>query len=338
MEPQPKTSRMTERRPVLSIITVTWNHRAELGPWLKAMRRCLAESPFAVECIVVDNDSADGTAEFVEEALPGARVIRSGRNAGFAVGCNIGMEAARGRYLLLLNPDAFADAKVFSRMVSFLRRNPRVGALGCTLLHGDGRPQISAYADLSPLSYLVNQSMFYPIVEAVRKRVLDRMSVPRRPRRVAWLMGACIMVPRGVYRQVGGFDPGYFMYSEDADWCRRIRDAGHAVVFHPGLSIHHGQKGSARRAPEWCFRRLYRSVLVYTHKHLTPGERRTLRLTMLGDMVLRLPAYWLVGLVKPDRRGAMAERRASVRRMIRLILVDDPDLFVDPPPSRSKPA
>lgn len=325
------------RRPVLSIITVTWNHREEIDSYLRPMQQAVAEAGFPIEVIIVDNDSADGTAEYIRQAAPWVRVIESGRNAGFAVGCNIGMAAARGRYLLLLNPDAFANATALRAMVAYLARHPRVGAVGCTLLHDDGRPQVSAYAELSPLSYLLNQSFFYPMLERLRKALLAVIPGDRtRPRRCGWLQGACVMVPRHVYTQVGGFDPAFFMYCEDTDWCRRIRDTGRTIVHLPAVAIGHRQKGTSRRAPEWSFRRVYRSVLLYSNKHHRGAERTLFRAAMLTDMLARVAVYTLLSFLMPGRRQFLRARVRSVLRMIAIIRAGDPDLYVDPPPGRSQ--
>ncbi len=326
---------MTSRdssQPTLSLITVTWNHRGELEPYLAALEKSRAETSLQLEPIIVDNASSDGTAASIREQLPWAVVIENATNTGFALGCNIGLERATGEYLMLLNPDAFVNSKALEGMVAFLRDHPRAGAVGCTLLHDDGRPQISAYAPLGATSYLLNQSFIYPVLEKLKKLIALVIPPGRKPRRCGYLMGACIMLRRDVYTKVGGLEPSYFMYSEDADWGERIRRAGHDVVFLPHLTMEHRQKGSSRRAREFTFRRLYRSTVHYANRNLTGAAHRNLMLVMKLDMTLRIPIYWVLSLALPGRREALRERIRSVRRLLAIIDARDPDLFEDPPP------
>lgn len=313
-----------ERLPILSIITVTWNHRDEIEEYLEAIESAGKSCRYPIELIIVDNASSDGTAQFVKERLPWAKVIENQSNTGFAVGCNIGLEAAMGDYLLLLNPDAFAEGSALEAMMRFLVKNNRVGAVGCLLRHDDGLPQISAYSEMGPLSYALNQSMLYPVRERLRKFFFRLGIRRRRPYECGWLMASCTLVPRAVYEKVGGLEPSFFMYCEDADWCQRIRVAGHAVIHMPNVSIRHRQKGSTKRAPEYTFRRVYRSVLHYANRQVHGFRREVFQFVMLTDMYLRLPVYRLV--------GGREERVNSVRQLIAIIKARDPDLFDDPPP------
>lgn len=314
----------------LSLITVTWNHRDEIAEFLDAVRGVLEVMP-SVELIIVDNASDDGTAEFVQDYLPAARVIANEENRGFAGGCNDGLAAADGDYLMLLNPDCFAEAEALAGIVRYLRRHPDVGATGCRLLHDDGLPQISSYSPVSATSYFLNSSILYPFFERAKKLLFRLMPGGKRPRRVGWLMGSCIAVGADIYREIGGLEESYFMYAEDADWCERIRRAGYDVVFLPGLTMTHRQKGSSRRAAEFTFRRLYRSYIHYANRNLRGLNKRLFLTAMMVDMIVRIPVYMLLSIVKPDRK----ERLHSVRKLIACVWASDPDLFDDPPPGRT---
>jgi hypothetical protein len=314
--------------PLLSLITVTWNHREELDGYLAAIERCRATWRDRLELVIVDNASADDTAGFLAQRVPWANVIRNGVNAGFAEGCNIGLAAARGDFLMLLNPDAEVNDRALSGMIRFLRRNPRVGAVGCQLLHDDGLPQISAYPRITASSYLRNSSIAYPLFERLRKLQWKLGLGPKGPVRCGWLMGACVVVPRAVYQRVGGMDATYFMYSEDADWCERINQAGRWNVYLPQLTMRHRQKGSSRRAPEFTFRRLYRSALLYANKNLRGTEYAAFVTAMAADMIVRLPVYAAYSLIRPERRA----RLGSVWQLLRMVIARDPNLITDAPP------
>ncbi len=321
-----------EHRPHLSIISVAWNHADEIGEFLSGTAEAITRSGLRGEIIIVDNASRDGTADMIAERFPGVLLIRNEANRGFAEGSNQGLAVARGRHLLLLNPDARANGSALRALVRFLDRHPAVGAVGCALLHDDGMPQQSAFPRLSPCSYILNHSMIYPVIEEARKR-LWRLGLRRhRPYRTGWLQGSCLAVRRRVYTEVGGLDPSYFIYCEDADWCERIRVAGHAVVHLPNIAISHRQKGSVRRAPEFCFRRVYRSLLHFANLHRRGFEHAAFRAVMTADMAARLPVYALLALLRPSRRAALEERRASVRLLLRVLRHGDPDFLPDAPP------
>ncbi|MCC6546473.1 glycosyltransferase family 2 protein [Candidatus Sumerlaeota bacterium] len=316
----------------VSIVTVTWNHRREIDPYLDALQRTCTESAHNLEIIVVDNASSDGTAAYIRGRDPAVDVVENPVNSGFAEGTNIGLRRGRGDHLMLLNPDALLNAKALDGMIAFLREHPKVGAVGCALMHEDGKVQISAYPPMDAKSYLLNQSLIYPMIEKVRKYLLRAMGPAKKAQGCGYLMGACVIVPRRVFEEVGGMEPSYFMYCEDADWGARIRAAGWKVVYLPYLTMTHGQKGSSRRAPEFTFRRLYRSVVHYANRNLKGAARRRLLAVMRVDMRVRLPIYALLGLISPSKRQRYAERRESVRKLIRIASTGDPDLFDDPLP------
>lgn len=320
------------RRPHLSIVSVAWNHADEIGEFLSATAAAIAQAGLRAEIIIVDNASRDGTADLIEQRFPGVLLIRNARNRGFAEGSNQGLAAATGRHLLLLNPDARPNGPALRALVRFLDRHPSVGAVGCALLHHDRMPQQSAFPRLSPCSYILNHSMIYPLFEEARKRLWRLGLRRRRPYRTGWLQGSCLAVPRRVYTDLGGLDPSYFIYCEDADWCERIRVAGHAVVHLPNIAMSHRQKGSVRRAPEFCFRRVYRSLLHFANLHRRGIEHAAFRAVMTADMAARLPAYALLAALRPSRRAALAERRASVRLLLRVLRNGDPDFLPDAPP------
>ncbi len=304
-------------RPRLSIVTVFWNSADDLEPFFGAIERAAAALPFSIEIVAIDNASSDGTPDLVANRASSVpvRLIRNDGNAGFAAACNQGLEQARGEFLLLLNPDCEAGAEALAGMVRLLERHPRIGVAGCRLLHEDGLPQHSWHAEPSALSYWATHSLVSPLCLRVRK-LLHRYERRPRPFHTGWLMGACMMTRRDAYRDVGGLDPEYFMYSEDMDWCRRMRDAGLHVVHDPRVSLVHRHGTSAWRLPEFAFRRLYRSLLMYTKKHHGPLRNISLRAAVVLDMCLRLPVYVATG---------NARRIESVRAVVGIFLSNRPE-------------
>ena len=316
--------------PLLSIITIFWNSCEDVTPFFGAINEARASLPFGIEVIAVDNASEDGTADAISDEFAWVHLIRNAENLGFAQACNQGIAQATGEFLLLLNPDCEANAEALAGMKDFLESHPRAGAAGCTLLHGDGLPQNSYHREPSWWSYWGTHSLFSPLILRIRKalhaRRLRRQTA--RPISVDWLMGACLMVPRHVAGEVGGLDSTYFMYGEDVDWCRRIRDAGYRIVHLPQWRIVHHHGTSSRHSPEFAFRRLYRSLLMYMHKHLHGVPARLLRYAVVLDMLLRLPIHTL---------GREHERLQSVRRVLAMYRYNNPTLFPENRPQPEAP-
>ncbi|MCB2155425.1 glycosyltransferase family 2 protein [bacterium] len=316
--------------PLLSIITIFWNSRDDVPSFFGAVEKAREALDFEIEVLAIDNASEDGTADAIAKQFPWVHLIRNDENLGFAQACNQGLAAATGDYLLLLNPDCEANSKALAGMIEFLKKHPRVGAAGCTLLHGDGLPQNSYHREPSWWSYWGTHSLISPLVLRIRKALHVRRLRSRkaRPIYVEWLMGACLMVPRPVAEEIGGLDPTYFMYGEDVDWCRRIRDAGYRIAHLPQWRIVHHHGTSSRHSPEFAFRRLYRSLLMYMHKHLHGVPAKALRYAVVLDMLMRLPIHML---------GRESERLESVRRVLAMYRYNNPTLYPEDRPRPEAP-
>ncbi len=319
--------------PLLSVVTISWNQKEDIIEYLEAMSEAKENCKFPVEMILVDNGSVDGTPELIESEYPWVKLIRNEKNEGFAVGCNVGLHAATGDYLLLFNPDARANGRAFEGMIKFMEKHPQVGGVGCQLLHDDGLPQQSAFEELSPLSYVRFHSALYPLIEKLRKFAYRvKLIGSSKPYGCGWVQASCLMVPRAVYEQVGDLEASFFIYCEDTDWCHRIRRSGYRIVHIPSLKISHRQMGSVGKKPEFFFRRVYRSIVHYTNRQFNGSKRDRIFRMMLRDMQLRRPIYMVLGYIRPAKKDQYKERIKSVDRLIAIINSRNPDLFHDPPP------
>ncbi len=203
--------------------------------------------PLRIEAIVVDNDSSDSSAEMVQAEFPQILLIANDRNRGFTAANNQGLSLSRGRHLLLLNPDTEVVGDALRAMVSYMDEHADVGVLGPQLRYPDGSLQASRRRFPTLATALVESTVvqeWWP-----DNRFIRRYTVADRPdnvvQQVDWLVGACLLVRRQVYEQVGGLDEGYFMYSEELDWCRRVKMAGWQIVYLPtAIIIHHEGKSS----------------------------------------------------------------------------------------------
>ena len=260
--------------PDASAVVVTYNAL----PWLE---RCL-ESVRGTETIVVDNGSTDGTVELVRERFPEARLLEQG-NVGLAAGWNAGIEAASGRWLLILNADAWLTEGSLERLVAFGDSRPHAAVVGPRLLNPDGTLQRSVRG-VPTLWRLATEYLFLRKL-APWSRALNAFYAGGfrhdEEREVEVVMGSCMLVRRDAVEQVGPADPAFFLFSEETDWCQRFRDAGWRVLFFPGAEcVHVGGASHGGR----LFRENLRGHLRFLAKHrgvdYAERARRLLRLAL----------------------------------------------------------
>jgi GT2 family glycosyltransferase len=230
----------------LSILIVTYNSQALVGPLMAHLRDELND--LDAEVLVVDNASRDGTLAALRRDHPWVHVIESRRNLGFAAGNNLAARHARGRYLLLLNPDALPATGALRQALNLLEAHPEVGLAGGQLRAPDGSRQPSArmfptlrdeFFTLAGLAARFPRSRLFA-------RLDRRWADPDQRAEVDWIPGAFVFVPARVWTELGGFDERFFMYYEEVDLCRRLREAGRTVMYWPELQATHIGGASAR--------------------------------------------------------------------------------------------
>ena len=294
----------------LSVVIVTWNSAAYIRPCLEALPGG-TRRPF--ECLVVDNASADGTAEIVRREYPWATPLEAGGNIGFAAANNLALRRARGWALLLLNPDTEVQPGALDALVDLLDRRPRAGAVGPLLLNADGGVQFSTYR----LPSAATLAWEYFLRDLRRPDDQRAGSYARaeygREREVEGLLGACFLVRRAAMEQVGLLDERYRMYCEEVDWGIRLRRAGWQLWFTPAARVlHHGGR-SAALAPARTFLELQRSRFRL-YRRWYPAPRRTLlqAVTRLG--MLYQATFWL----KQYLRGRLSREECLDRLRLSL--------------------
>lgn len=250
--------------PDLAIILVSWNTRELLLACIEALPAALGD--LRAEIWVVDNGSHDGSVAAVRARFPTVQVIANQGNLGFASANNQAMRASAGRYALLLNSDTLAEPGSIERLVRFADSRPRAGLVGGLLLNPDGSFQYS-FADFpSLLSELLSAS-------GLGERLIFRSFPSYSPRRSQAIRqanvipGACMLARREAFRQVGLMDAGYFMYSEEPDWCLRMHRAGWEIWYMPEARIRHYGGQSTRQVKLAMVEALYRSKVRFFRKH-----------------------------------------------------------------------
>lgn len=245
-----------EEVPAISVVVVSYHSGRCLR---ECVTRVLASTGVTVEVIVVDNASTDDSvavAQALADAEPRVTVISNPDNRGFAVACNQGAGSARYPCLLFLNPDCFVAPDTLALTSEALRQTPAAAAAGALVLNPDGRPQrgcrrripdpVRAFYRVSGLSRL-GLARFADFNQ-------EQQALPERAQAVEAISGSYLMIRREDFRQMGGWDEGYFLHCEDLDLCQRLAERGRSILFVPEARAMHLQGESSRRTPlkvEW---------------------------------------------------------------------------------------
>lgn len=269
--------RMAGRRdgdPDVSLVVVSFNTRDSLRSCLERLSRT---SGVVQEILVVDNASADGSADMVEREFPQVRLLRSPVNLGFAAANNLAFRSCRGRYVVLVNSDAFPDEGAIVAAVKRMEADPTVGLAGARLEGLDGSFQPSARSFPNPVYdflVLTGLSARFP-----RSRWFGRpdrtFADPSREAFVDWVPGAFAVIRREALEEVAGFDERFFLYYEEVDLCRRLAASGWRIAYWPEVLVRHVGGASSRKVEKLTFSESgsqltlwrMRSALLYYRKH-----------------------------------------------------------------------
>ena len=278
--------------PDVSVSIVNTSSRELLLACLQSLERD-AGGRVAVEVVVLDNASEDGSAEAVRERHPWARVIAQPFRAGFGANHNTVVRASTGRYVYVLNEDTTSEPGCFDRMVAYLDEHPRVGALGPRVVYPDGRRQASAWRFPTPAAAALGAL-------TLGKAGLVQ-SAGSRPRRVDWATGCALLLRRVALEEVELFDERFFLYSEETDLCRRLAAAGWETHYVPETTVVHHVSQFSAKVPERRIVEHWRSRRRYLAKHHSVlGGRTALLLGGLLYATRALAAFVLLRL--PERR------------------------------------
>jgi len=245
----------------LSIIILSYNTKRLLQNCLASILSSI-DGRFLYEVIVIDNASSDGSPEMVKQEFKKVKIIENKENVGFARGCNIGARAAKGKYILFLNSDTEVSDDGFLRMIEFLEKNPKVAILGGKLYNADGSAQPSS-------------GKFYNLANlTIMLLGLERLgflrSSPDEIKKVDWVSGACMMVRRGIFEKLSGFDEKLFMYVEDMEICYRAKKLGFSTYFYPNIKLKHMSLGSSNKT--FAIINIYQGILHFYSKHKSRFE------------------------------------------------------------------
>jgi GT2 family glycosyltransferase len=289
----------------MAVAVTTWQTRDLLRECLESVR---AEGP--AEIAVVDNASTDGTAEMVRREFPEVALAVNAENRGNGPACNQAVALCRAPYVLVLNADTRLEPGALRGLARYLDEHPRAGVAGPRLVNPDGSLQASCFPFLGTLRMSVEKSAAGRLlarVPAARARWLLSHGPHDRPRQVPWLLGAALAVRRAAFDAVGGFDPAFFMYTEEVDLCWRLRAAGWEVHFAPVATVVHAGGASTRQVRAAMeVRRVAGARLFYRRHYSRP------RAALLDGLIR---AAMLVRLARDGTRLALAREAPSRSRL-----------------------
>lgn len=297
---------MSAPTPDLSVVVVTHNGREMALRTLRSARAALGRAE--AEWIVADSESTDGTPAAIEAEFDDVLVLRV-PNRGFAAGNNAGIHHARGRYVLLLNPDVEVLEGTLGDLVAALDSRPDVGIASVVQVGTDGRLQYSMRRFPSPLRDL-GESLFaahWPVGGTVQELEMRR-ELYGREHSPDWVVGAFLCARAEAVAKIGPLDERFFLYSEEIDWCKRARDAGWDVRHLPTMTVVHH---AGRRDGGDLMAQLAYSRTLYAQKHNRPLRAWAIRAALAVGYLARIGTSAVLAPLRPSaRRRLRAESRA----------------------------
>ena len=294
-------------QPDLSVSIINTNNREQT---LDCLRSVFANTHrVSLEVFVVDNACTDGSAQAIATGFPQVRLIRNDVRKGFSTNNNLALSQATGCYLMLLNDDTAVQDGAFDHMVAFMDEHPEAGALGANLLNPDGTRQQACDYPPQPL-----YDALRPLSTWLRPLRCDS----HEPSEVGSVCGACMLVRREAADQVGvldtDFDP---LYSEEVEWCHRIRQAGWNIYHLPQAKVIHYGSQTMNRAPLHKLEKLYEKKALFFRKHYGSRAVWTFKVALLVSSAAKMLGWMLAYPVRRQAAAAkiMAHRHVMTRAL-----------------------
>ncbi|TCO05388.1 glycosyltransferase family 2 protein [Natronoflexus pectinivorans] len=276
-------------KPLLSVVIVSYNSKPFIGLTLSSLLR---KPHSECEVIVVDNNSTDGTVDYISSFFPKIKLIRNQHNPGFGVACNQGMAAAKGEFFLMLNPDTVVPEDVVEKVLDFMKLHPNCGAMGVKMIDGNGRYLPESKRGLPTFSRsayrMLGLAKWFPDSKRFAGYYLGHLPIDA-VNKIEILSGAFMVLSREAIEKCGGFNERFFMYGEDIDLSWRIKEAGFDVYYNPDITIIHFKGESTARDSRYL-RVFYEAMEIFYDIHFgskrNPFFKVLVKLLILGSRLL----------------------------------------------------
>ncbi len=281
--------------PDVSICIVSWNVADDLRACLTSLSE--QAGSVTVEIIVADNASSDETVEMVRREFPKVQLIANDDNLGFAGGTNQGLRIGTGRYLMLLNPDTIVPPGGLQALIDVADACPEAGIVAPKLLNTDGSQQASCRRFPTIIAAVYRNTLFGRLIPGARSASHYIMGDfdHESQREVDWVSGACMLVRREAFDQVGELDEGFPWGSEDVDYCLRMHQAGWQVLYTPATAITHAIGRSSDQTVVPTIVRSHRGMYRLYSKHFArnPISRAIVWLGVWSRAGMLIISWWL---------------------------------------------
>ena len=282
----------------MAVVIVNYQSYDELHGCLASVERGCG----GASVVVVDHSSRPEAADLLSEQFPSVQLRRVASNDGFAAGVNNGARATSSPFILLLNPDCVVEPEACCRLADWLESHPDVAVAGPRIRNADGTVQPSARRFPDFTTAIAGRSSW--LTRVLPGNPISRRNLPARdlsdatPREVDWVSGACMCVRRDAFEAVGGLDEGFFLYWEDADFCRRLKHAGWRTMFVPTAGVTHVGGRSSRHAQDASLEAFHDSAFRLFRKHAGSAAQLLAPLVYAG---LRMRLAFMKRLVRSRR-------------------------------------
>jgi len=288
----------------LSVIIVSFNTKELLRKCIDAVKETLGES--AHEIIIVDNFSTDGSPAMIETEYENVILLKNKSNVGFAKANNQAVKIARGKYILLLNSDAFVSGHCIEALIQFMDSHPRAAAVGPKVLNKDGTLQSKGHIAPSIIWSLIKLfgiNMLLPL--KIKYKILPKFYWDEdTPTKVDWLSGCCILLSSDAINVIGRLSEEYFLYYEETDWCHRARKNKYEIWYEPRAVVSHVNRASPN---DFYDKHLRASKLIYFRKSGKINGVAISFITLL-TFVIR---YIFIAMIRDDKNAIMLKDNIS---------------------------
>lgn len=310
--------------PDLTISIINYNTKDLLKGCLNSVYGSIKNIKF--EIIIVDNNSTDGSVEMLKKEFPQVSLIENKENVGFARANNQALKRSKGKFFLLLNSDTKVLSRSIEEMVEFMQLHPEVGVVGCEQIRPDGsiQPTINIalnmwtnlwliFLRLFQVKRLVAKSeqasfitnYFKGILGKTINSYLNHYLNKNKPYEVDWVSGVCLLARREAINEVGFLDENFFMYSEDVDWCLRMKQKGWKIYFLPESKIIHYIKQSSHKGKfDDLSPQRFKSIFYFFEKHYGKKSVLLLRILLIWSIFIQLKILFLIYLVSDKKKEA----------------------------------